>query len=219
MRSLNFLIPFFAIVIFLGGCSNKEEDPRSDFSFITKKPCVAPCWYGLELEISTEEEVFQTIKILPFVDPKSVRELGTVWNDDQTAIAILFDCSHPQKQSCGSATVSENKLKVLSLVVTYSLNMETIVEKYGAPNLIGYGSFHPETGGCNLGLYWPDQEIIARNSSMYNDQLCKQISKTGKIPPNILVTDLTFIVKEKFEFKEGQLIYKPWPGFSSDIGK
>jgi len=212
MQFLKFLAPLVMIALSLCGCKPKD-DPLADYSFLTQKPCKAPCWYGLELDISGEEEVLQTIKSLPFIDPESTRKWNSVWNDDHNAVEIIFGCLHPIIKSCGSATISQNKLKNIFLHVSYSLSIESVVNIYGTPDKIGYRGFHPEAGGCILEFYWVDQDIIARYSDINNDRICNQLDKTEKLSPNIQITDISYILIDKFQFQEGVTKFLPWPGY------
>jgi hypothetical protein len=49
------------------------DDPLADSSFLTQQPCAAPCWYGLEPDKSTADDVIAALRKLPFVDS------GTIW--------------------------------------------------------------------------------------------------------------------------------------------
>src|SRR5438132_1621047 len=50
----------------------------TDTSLLSGEPCAAPCWYGLELGVSTKARVRDTIEILRFLD------LGSLTEMDQT---------------------------------------------------------------------------------------------------------------------------------------
>jgi hypothetical protein len=44
------------------------DDARVDQSFITGNTCAAPCWYGLEIDKSSEADVMSVLTTLKFID-------------------------------------------------------------------------------------------------------------------------------------------------------
>ncbi|MHA1938847.1 MAG: hypothetical protein ACW97O_11615, partial [Candidatus Thorarchaeota archaeon] len=68
-----------SIVVFDSYFSQKRADEVLDQSVFTGDPCSAPCWHGLILDVSTDQDVYQVIRSLPFVDQGSIREWNTVW--------------------------------------------------------------------------------------------------------------------------------------------
>lgn len=77
-------------------CVRASEETLMDRSFITGKPCAAPCWYGLELDVSNKDDVIAALDRLPFVDQASIGEFGTAWLEDENAIGISYGCLHPR---------------------------------------------------------------------------------------------------------------------------
>jgi hypothetical protein len=45
-----------------------------DRSLLTDKPCMAPCWYGLDINKSTKDKVMETLKTLSFIDQNRIFE-------------------------------------------------------------------------------------------------------------------------------------------------
>jgi hypothetical protein len=147
------VIPALLLTIVLVACSGWKNDPKADRSFITDMPCVAPCWYGLELGKSNKADVAETLKELPFIDKASIHEYGTRWLEDDYAKEFYFGCVHPRKESCGSALISNDKLMSLWLSVGYSLSIEMVVDKLGEPDYLVYGGCVPYAPICSVGLY------------------------------------------------------------------
>jgi hypothetical protein len=114
---------------------------------------------------------------------------------------------HPELKSCGGATISQNKLQSVFLIVTYPLSIKSVIEIYGVPDFIRFRGFHPETGGCILDLYWPEQGIIVTNSNKIDDRICKRLDKEKKLTSSTQITEVTFIVKDKLKFQEGSPNY------------
>jgi len=216
IRSGVWMICFIQFAIFAAsGCGTRLNDPQADHSFLTDEPCKAPCWQGLELDKSTEKEIIETLKELPFIDTSKIYTFPSSWLGDISAREIGYDCLHPKMELCGALRVSGDKLKELRYKVGYQLSMETVVSKLGPPDYIEAGPIHPEIGGCDLTLYWPGQKIIAGYINEKAEPLCNAIEAGEKIPPDILVTDLTYSVNEGFgSLPGGCCTRNPWPGFS-----
>jgi hypothetical protein len=205
-------------VLTAGGCTGwmkTKDDPLVDRSFLTDEPCKAPCWQGLELDKSPENEIIETLKELPFIDTSKIYTFSSSWLGDDGAKSIVYDCLYPRLEHCGTLRVSGDMLKELSYKVGYKLTLETIVSKLGPPDYIDYGPIHIDIGGCDLALYWPEQKIIAVYINKKAEPLCTAIQANEKIPPETLVTDLIYSVTEAFGPLPGGCCTRiPWPGFA-----
>lgn len=189
-------------------------DPKIDQSFLTNQPCASPCWYGLIPGEATKAEVLETLKELPFIDYSSIREYGTVWNLDNAAESIRFGCSHPRKEECGVALISNDQLKELSLTVNFRLDIEMVVNKLGPPSYVDYGGYHPEVGGCIVSFYWPKLNIEAFNVDTRNNELCTIIDSVHYIPRKIDIQSMIYTVHEAFNLGPGGCCQRiEWPGF------
>lgn len=206
------LLAFFAT----SGCGASLNDPQADHSFLTDEPCKAPCWQGLELDKSSEKEIIETLKELPFIEASTIYTYTTTWIGDEAAIGINYGCSHPPIEDyCGSLRVSRDRLKYVSLTVGYHLTLETVVGKLDPPDYIDYGPLHPEIGGCDLKLYWPEQNIMVEYINEKADSVCNAIRAGKKLSPEIEVTELWYFVKESFGPSPGSCCTRiPWPGFA-----
>jgi len=68
-----------AIVLGLSACQGQGSAPATpetletldpnyyDQSWLTGKPCAAPCWYGLEPGITSRQDSIKTVQQLPFI--------------------------------------------------------------------------------------------------------------------------------------------------------
>ena len=186
------------------------NDPRADHSFVTGEPCEMPCWYGLELDKSTQQEIVDTLNSLPFVDASSVYTSTRTWLNDDNATAINFSCLHPEEPYCGAMAVSGDRFKFLTIIVGFPLTLETVVSKLGPPDYISSNGI-VDSPEYILDLYWPEKnmQVSSRNSGV--DYTYREI-KTGKqISPNLLATEIVYAVKDSFSSLIEQF---PWPGFS-----
>ena len=206
LRYLFFLL--FILLSFTVSCGNNEIDEVFiDKSFINKEPCVAPCWYGLELEKSTEEDVFKVLKQLPFVRQDSITQKGTGWMNDYNATSISYQCSHQENATCGWIDISENRVVRISINVKYDLDFSSIVSELGEPDYINYYSPQHYTG-CIITLDWPEKQISVTGGS---EEKCP--AKDTQINPDIKATNLIYTTHKKFALVDEQDKY-PWPGFA-----
>jgi hypothetical protein len=200
------------LTLFLTACDSKQNDPLTDRSFITSQPCAAPCWYGLEPDKSTREEVYATLHQLPFVDPASITEWATTWQNDEQAIGVGWSCLPKKKDSCGGGvTLSENKLKRLSLSVDYTLTFSDTVEKLGVPSHVFYvDAFW--NGECYIQMFWFSQGISV--GGRLPDICSSEAMKGAPLNPNVQVSEIGFwspaVIQEVIANDNR---YLAWPGF------
>jgi hypothetical protein len=212
MKSMSKL-EILLLLILLPSCSIIQGYSASDQSFLTDKPCAAPCWYGLEPGKSTEEDVMKTLIELPFVDPSSIKSYGTVWQEDNSAKSIIFDCINPKVKECGEVLVSIDELRRLRVPTTNSLTFYSAVNKLGPPSYISYRAL-PPAGDCIVFIDWPDHGVSLSTIDNRSKDLCEILPKGGKMPPNTKVVDIFYF--EKTTSKK-HIIYGEnfieWPGF------
>jgi len=78
LRTILKLVAVMAIASVLFSCAPKAVnletlDPNTyDQSWLTGKPCAAPCWYGLEPGVSTRQDSINRVEQLPLVDSSSI---------------------------------------------------------------------------------------------------------------------------------------------------
>ncbi len=197
-------------------CTSAESDDLIDRSFITKKPCAPPCWYGLELDHSGRDEVYATLKQLPFIDQSSIKESeGYEYLGDTNAVEISWGCSHPIDKSCGGAILAHGKLILIWHSIGYDLSFKAVVDPLGPPAYIDYHPYHPDVGGCQIVLNWPDQGIGVDYLDTKHEKLCLAIEQGNGIPPNTPVRTVYYMVKELTSSEPGEYgFHQPWPGFS-----
>jgi hypothetical protein len=207
------------LVILLGivtaSCNARAaDDTLTDRSFLTHQPCAPPCWYGLEIDRSSESDVHSTLKSLSFIDPSTIGEWGTSWLGDDTAKEIYFGCLYPKDDRCGGAIISHGKLKRLWLDVSYELTFQKAVDLLGLPNYMDYRPYHPEAGGCIVQLIWSQKGILLTNLDTKNDAECRRIDEGGRVSPDIRVVEVVYVSLEALESEpDGCLSCVPWSGF------
>ena len=203
---------FFLLLIllsFTASCGNNEvvDEAFIDKSFLEKEPCAAPCWYGLELEKSTEEDVYAVLTQLPFVKQDSIVQKGMGWWDDDSAISISYQCLSRKIITCGSIGISRDKVVEIYMDVNYDLPLSLIVDELGKPDYVMYDS-PSHYIGCHISLNWPEKLISVGIDS---EEKCPD--PDTKINPDAKATYLVYTVQERFALVAKEY-KKPWPGFS-----
>ena len=201
--------------IIVAGCANSSNDTRIDRSFLTGKPCEAPCWYGLELDKANEDDVRQTLKTLPFIDQTTMREWTAPWLGDWSAKEIHPNCVYPVPATtgCVGLLIYNDKLKQIRMSIAYELTFGTVVEKLGPPDYMSYDIYHPEVGGCVIDLGWTTKGIDVEYLDTRDESKCKSIKKGNGVDRSTIVSGLFYYsVKEGFKSTEGLF---PWTGFTS----
>jgi len=203
------------LIAISAGCSTPAPQMSAvDRSFVTGKPCTAPCWYGLELDKAKQETVLTTVRGLEFVDQSSIRVYdNSVWPQFPTASEVYF-CSKSEKHTCNTAVLSEGELKMLWLSVEYDLTLSEAVQRLGEPDYISYSSYSPEARSCRFVLYWPKDHIFVENVNATDDGICQTLKSGKGVKANTKATGLVYAVSEVFTGLELRSWHTSWPGFA-----
>ena len=134
---LCFLLLFLSA--FTSSCRNSVDgEAPIDKSFLEKGSCAPPCWYGLELDKSTERDVYAVLKQLPFVDQNSIYQQETAWGKYDHVKVIGYKCLSPKRSSlsqkrstCGVIEIAEDKVKTITIGINYDLRLFRVVEELG----------------------------------------------------------------------------------------
>jgi hypothetical protein len=190
----------FGLFLILSGCNRASLTPEpkiADRSFLTGQPCKAPCWYNLELDKSTQVDVIQTIKELPFVDHNSIIVYNNVGvGNFINAAEFNYDCIEP-KRACGSIVVSDDKLKMVDMIIQYSLTIKTVVDQIGSPDYVFFTPAAPEGIGCEIGLdYWPEKGITIISKIYQSNQACHDLKDGSFLDKNLNVTEIQYLTKD-----------------------
>jgi hypothetical protein len=213
-RQIELLVILLGLV--LASCSLMPDESLMDRSFLTEQPCAPPCWYGLELDKSNKEEVYVTLKTLPFVIQSSIVESNGVWPNDPHITSISYRCPHQLGYECGHVVISgDDKLVSVVMIINYSLTFEAVVQRLGPPDYVSYSPHSPEGGGCDVGLHWPEKQISVGNLDTGGDKIC-QMLKAGKgIDPTTKVGGIGYNAPQIYEQHKSarSTESEPWPGF------
>jgi len=187
-----------------------------DRSWLTGKPCEAPCWYGLELGITTKDEALAIMDTLSFIDPKSIHELDVYWFDS-TARKLSFYCTKPHA-ICTSMIFVNNTLVYILLTPNYPITFGEVVEKIGEPDFIGADLSVPETRDCVAKLIWLDRQMQVIYYEFHRSSgrdLCGEIIDAGNKPPSdLIVHNVMYLLPDYFKDVPVHNHHYPWQGFA-----
>jgi hypothetical protein len=217
LRKKQVIVTFALLAIFvlswvISGCSaenNKHkypDDVRVDHSFVTGQPCEAPCWYELQLGISTIDDIRLKLAQLPFVDESTLFESNI--GVDGSKLGFHFNCVYYNPPgSCGRLEAENGKLSKVVLSVQYSLPLKSAIDRLGIPKYYTVDTSSTENN-CLLNIYWPEKSIITVVQENSRKIHCSEI-KTEPIDFDLQINTLIY-VKINTQDEQNQEI-RPWP--------
>ena len=191
--------------------SGFPTNPLADRSFVTGKPCEAPCWYGLKLGESTLEDIRRTLPELPFVDSSQTYEqlIGNLGPNEK---AFDVHCTYSkEKEFCATLVTSKDgKLSKIAINVAYELTLQMVLEKLGVPKFYTVGPY-PNEDICHVVIYWPEKNIAASINDSPRERLCtrtenEKIDLDSQIT-SLIYTDISVQDQQKYDGL-------PWPDSS-----
>ena len=190
-------------------CSGCKTDSLIDRSFLTGQPCEPPCWYGIMVGESDENDVISVLSELQFVNQQTISK--SLDND----ILYWFSCSHPDDENCGDIILVNGKVDRIIVSVHFRLTFEQVVEKLGVPDRVRYYPYQPDTGGCMVYLDWLEQGIAVQNLETRSDKLCLRLKEGKQIEPGIQVVTIEYTTEINLRERLcEQHTCVEWPGFS-----
>jgi hypothetical protein len=187
-----------------------------DKSFLTGDPCSPPCWHGIIVNESTNEDVYQILPELPFVDPETIREWNRSWHNDDESIEIHYKCMTIGNDSCGGITLSEGLVKRIRFSVGDYATLDAVINRFGSPTFIEYGMWGAEMPGCLIDLEWTDLGISASYLNKKESKLCDGLQEGRGLPSNLSITSIAYFSKEAFPSELGGCCDRiKWPGFEN----
>lgn len=189
----------FLLAFFLSSCGKAESTDIVDDSFLTRSPCQPPCWYGLEIGVTSYDEAKTTIKTLPFINQDRVWE-----RQDASGSFLEYSCVTTGKDLCGSLYFdSKNILQSILISQQIKLSLSKSIEQLGEPTGFRIGDYNP---GCVFQVYWL-QNKISTETIITPDRgnKCDKF-ESGNIEEDIIIGWINY---SNFQPLEEHLL--PWP--------
>lgn len=187
----------------------------ADTSLISGTPCAPPCWQNLTPGVSTQADVEQFVnndllpgeqKTLIIPDPSDSRKIFT-WLSARSRVPRWI-------------VVMDDRVTLIDFVPDFSLDMGTVVEHFGPPELLDARSSRFDGAYEEIWLYYPQKGLV-----FWCDLDMDEIS--DKIEPGMKVDrvkyfepgDLAnYLIKGEGWTRNGLDLLmrrlKPWPGFT-----
>ncbi len=108
-----------------------------DRSLITHEPCSPPCWCRITPGAAYEDAV-QALRACPWVRADSINETSTATNTGAPLLVIGWDHSSrllgpAVTRNPNVAHVCSGTVRLITVYLDYSLELDEVVEKYGVP--------------------------------------------------------------------------------------
>ena len=221
--------------VMVSGCtlpSSTESatiDPAlTDRSILTGKPCDAPCWYGIIVGASTEEDMIDTVSALPFLDPESMSSQAADYYDWSASITApgrmyYLKCRASGGGTCAAILAAEGVVKQVILRPNYILSFSDVVAELGDPESVRFTPLGFERQ-CQLVLQWSSKGIMIFGDVIHDaratecDRLHTSLLRGERIDPSTRATDVWYVLPQdvlgdtELDDSSYPLLF-PWPGF------
>jgi len=226
------LICVTAIALGLVSCISQSVSPKGanletldpnlyDQSWLTGKPCGAPCWYGLEPGISSREDSIKTVQQLPFIGGNGTPPPPKAGRIDLDFLS--FPCKKPLNayDSCVDLIFNNDVLDNINITPNYQITFEQAIEKLGSPDGFFVMPVDPAGGRCILQVLWKNKGLIllkqdsAQGIFSFREDLCDQIHDNDeKLPKGMFIDSDSVIIVSPSTIGILQSDLQPWAGFA-----
>ena len=183
-------------VLFVSGCSGlllPETPPaeRVDRSLFTGVPCAVPCWHGLEVGRSAEDEVISTLQKLDYIDQATVQI-----NRRSSGVEIIANCTSPARE-CLKFNVADDVLMKIVVGINYEIRADEAIEQLGEPHYLGVSAAEGEITACEVYMIWRTSGLVLASTFNKNSdgakKYCDVVRDTGKIPSSFIIAEARLI--------------------------
>jgi hypothetical protein len=205
------------MIVTQSGCAIVRQDEVVDRSFVTGQPCSSPCWYGLVVGKSPEQEITKTLELLPFVEPGRLYAWHATYPESPNALDVQFYCKGQSDIPCGVATAAEGHLQALTLVPQYRLTLREAVQQLGPPDYVTYRTTEGASSGCSVRLYWRNRQVWIESTNTRTNHACSALKKGMKLAPSDQITSIVYGAAGIFPYSASTSEQSTsWPGFADD---
>ena len=192
------------------GLLDSEEIQEVDISIGINDPCLPPCWHGLVPQVSTLTDVAEVLDNLETIDSESI-QTQTIEETGITLVTWKSALSDNQIYQ-GTATLSNDRLVFIDMVLAYELTMDDITAFLNEPEL--YQTL-PDYGKSwwMVRFMWPSDGFVAETP---------MLRAGSRVTPEVLVQRIAYFspgsdAASYLMAKSGSTQYidefRSWPGF------
>ena len=183
-------------VLFVSGCSGlllSETPPpqQVDRSLFTGVPCAVPCWHGLEVGRSAEDEVISTLQKLDYIDQATIQI-----DRRSSGVEIVASCTSPARE-CLKFNVADDVLMKIVVGINYEIRADEAIEQLGEPHYLGVSAAEGEIAACEVYMIWRTSGLVLASTFDKNsdgaEKYCDVVRDTGKIPSSFIIAEARLI--------------------------
>jgi hypothetical protein len=209
---------FFGVGIMLVGCLERKgalAPELMDKSPFTGDPCVAPCWYGLEIAKSNESEVVSTLKSFGFIDQETlkIKSISGPSFDPKITVPgkwITADCIQP-RTPCLVVDIADGRLRDIKSILNYKIAFDEVVKGIGDPDKVVRTDYSAEVIACYIRLVWVQKQLVLVSKRFPGEKGCdysQTTVSTGLVDANLEITEVDFLPNEEINqiIMESQMV-------------
>ncbi|MCW5877584.1 MAG: hypothetical protein KIS80_01795 [Anaerolineales bacterium] len=200
--------------LLLSACAKAVPIEFQDRTLLDGEPCLAPCWYGIEIGVDNQESIRQKVVGLSFLDPdiESIAGLGFSETPDEvvSATSIRYGCRHRTTlQWCVNFILVDDQLRQIRVYPNYELSIEELVQSLGPPDYISAREMGIERVFCTINLVWQEKQILAihYNNTFRSTRMCNDLQAGANIDTKLSIDVVLYVSEQRVE---REIIY-PWP--------
>lgn len=201
------------IGVFLFGCYSFGSTPtpsldQMDRGPFTGIPCGAPCWHGLVIGQSNENDVMSTLPTLAFINHSTinVHQMQSLPSLDPSiwgkGVEITANCINAEKQ-CVTIRVVENALTEVVTVMNYNIRVDEAIGYLGDPDYIGFDRAGGEQIACKVYLIWKEKQLVLTSQIFEGadavEKNCYVIRDTAKVSSTLSISEARYILIRTIE--------------------
>ncbi len=224
----NYIKQIFVIAISLvisscvpRGANFETLDPNLyDQSWLTGKPCGAPCWYGLEPGVSSHQDSISRVNQLSFINGNTA-----VFTDPAVypyIDGVSFQYKKPQDFYYVGMYFEKGILEDIDFSPSYQITFEQAVEKLGSPDGFWVLPNEGDAAGCELQVIWKNKRLVLQYdtgilpiiSFGLNENLCSN-EGNQPLPKGIVVQYVKIMSASDIESILQDNPLNPWKGFAN----
>jgi hypothetical protein len=203
------------VSIFVFGCANNTTPEPSftplpeqmDKSLFTGIPCAAPCWRGLEVGKSNENDVMAILPSLNFIKQDSMQIYRTsmpgINGTYGPGVNVIAECIN-SSDTCLDLKVVNDVLTRIVIGLNYEITVEKAIEYLGNPNYVGYGIIG-ERFVCEVYLVWDSGRLVLVSrvegveGSDVAEKNCYTVRDTGKVLSSSLISEARYLSEAELD--------------------
>jgi hypothetical protein len=198
---------------FLFGCINSAPSPvptpivtlspeQKDDSPFTGVPCSAPCWRGLEIGRSNENDVIAVLPTLEFIKQDAIQMYRTsmpgINGTYGPGVNIVAECIN-STNTCLDLKVVNNVLTKIVVGLNYEITMDEAIEYLGEPDSIGVAPIGGEYFVCEVHIVWVSSrlDLVSTFKAQENieavEKYCDIVYDTGKVLSSMFISEARYL--------------------------